>query len=160
MPALSKIWNGFLSLFYAVGYFGDKIVFLIICLLFLNQPKFFISYIFFSIINIIINKYLINVIKEKNPSNPIKFLASDTFSKHRYGMPSIHCQNIFFSIMYSYLILKQWLLLLITGIIGIIVIYERYIFRDHTMGQLIYGALLGLIIGYISYFIFSNINNY
>jgi len=153
---MNKIWNGFLYLFYAIGYFGDKIAFIITCILLFNQPIFFICYVLFAIINIIINKYLINLFKEKNPNNPIKFLANDTFSKHRYGMPSIHSQNIFFSITYSYFILKQWILLLI---IGIIVIYERYVFRDHTMKQLIYGALLGMLIGYLSYFILSNINS-
>jgi len=143
-----NIIHTFISLFYALGYFGDTIAFFITSLTILNRPLFFIFYILFAYLNLLLNKFLTNQIKQKNPKNPIKFLASDTFSKHRYGMPSIHSQNMFFSIMYCFLVTKQLVLLLI---IGLIVIYERYVFRDHTMKQLIYGALLGSIIGYLSY---------
>jgi membrane-associated phospholipid phosphatase len=143
-----NILETWISLFYGIGYFGDTIAFFITSLSTLNQPIFFIFYILFAYLNILLNDFITNQIKQKNPKNPIKFLASDTFSKHRYGMPSIHSQNMFFSIMYCYLVTKKFLLLLI---IGLIVLYERYVFRDHTMKQLIYGALLGSIIGYLSY---------
>ena len=145
---MTNIIHTFIYLFYAIGYFGDSIAFLLVSLFISNQPIFFIFYILFAGINIIINQYLTHIIKQKNPRNPIKFLESDTFPKNRYGMPSIHSQNIFFSIIYCFLVCKKILLLLL---IGCIVIYERYVFRDHTIKQLIYGALLGSIIGYISY---------
>ena len=145
---MNKIIHTFIYLFYAIGYFGDSIAFLLVNLFLLNQPIFFIFYIIFAYLNILLNEFLTNKIKQKNPKNPIKFLESDTFPKNRFGMPSIHSQNMFFSITYSFLVTKKILLLLL---IGCIVIYERYVFRDHTMKQLIYGALLGSFIGYISY---------
>jgi len=145
--------NNLNNLFYAVGYFGDTISFFIICILIFNKFIFFIFYIIFFIINIYINNYLTNKIKQKNPPHPIKFLESDTFSKKRYGMPSFHSQNIFFSIGYVYFILNNFIWRVVLLLIGFFVIYERYVFRDHTMEQLIYGALLGLILGYIFYFI-------
>jgi membrane-associated phospholipid phosphatase len=100
-----------------------------------------------------INNYLTNKIKQKNPSHPIKFLESDSFSKKRYGMPSFHTQNMFFSIVYVFFILNNFIWRLVLLLIGVAVIYERYVFRDHTMEQLLYGALLGSLIGYIFYFI-------
>jgi len=151
---MKEIIHNYIYLFYGLGYFGDSIAFIIMCIILLNRPLFFIFYIIFVILNILLNEYLTNKIKEKNPKDPIKFLASDFFSKKRFGMPSIHSQNIFFSIMYCYLVIKNILLIpIILLLLGFLVIYERYMFRDHTIKQLIYGAVLGLIIGYTSYYI-------
>jgi len=144
-------FNNLNNLLYALGYFGDTISFFIICILIFNKFIFFIFYIICFIINMCINNYLTNKIKQKNPSNPIKFLESDTFFKKRYGMPSFHTQNIFFSIGYVFFILNNFIWRLVFLLIGISVIYERYVFRDHTMKQLLYGSLLGLLLGYISY---------
>ena len=41
--------------------------------------------------------------------------------------------------------------ILLLLIIGFIVIYERYYFKNHTLFQLISGATLGGVIAYISY---------
>ena len=145
--------NNLNNLLYAVGYFGDTISFFIICMLIFNNFKFFIFYVICFIINMYFNNYLTNLIKQKNPSHPIKFLESETYSKKRYGMPSFHSQNMFFSIGYAFFILNNFIWKLILLLIGFAVIYERYVFRDHTMEQLLYGAILGLIIGYIFYLI-------
>ena len=145
--------NNLNNLLYAVGYFGDTISFFIICMLIFNNFKFVIFYVIFFIINMYFNNYLTNLIKQKNPSHPIKFLESETYSKKRYGMPSFHSQNMFFSIGYSFFILNNFIWKLVLLLIGFAVIYERYVFRDHTMEQLLYGSILGLLLGYISYFI-------
>jgi len=146
-------FNNLNNLLYSLGYFGDTISFFIICILIFNKFIFFIFYIICFIINMGINNYLTNKIKQKNPSHPIKFLESDSFSKKRYGMPSFHTQNMFFSIVYVFFILNNFIWRLVLLLIGVAVIYERYVFRDHTMEQLLYGALLGSLIGYIFYFI-------
>ena len=146
-------FNNLNNLLYSLGYFGDTISFFIICILIFNKFIFFIFYIICFIINMGINNYLTNKIKQKNPSHPIKFLESDSFSKKRYGMPSFHTQNMFFSIGYVFFILNNFIWKLVLLLIGFAVIYERYVFRDHTMEQLLYGALLGSLIGYIFYFI-------
>lgn len=67
-------------------------------------------------------------------------------------MPSGHSQLTFFSIVYTYLVTNKfipWTLLLL--IIGCMTMYERYIFRNHTMLQLVSGAVLGSFIAYFSY---------
>jgi hypothetical protein len=103
------------------------------------------------IFNKTINEYLKNYFKQSRPSNPKKYLESDKFSKKKFGMPSGHSQLVFFSILYSYLVTHSiipWVLGLL--IIGLIVIYERYIFKNHTINQLISGALLGSFIAYLT----------
>jgi len=136
----------------AIGYFGEQITFLITCALIYNNHIFLIFYIIVVILSRIINTLLKDYTKNLRPSNPIKFLDSDIFSKKTYGMPSGHSQLTFLSIVYAYLVTNKfipWILLLL--VIGLVVIYERYAYRNHTAYQLISGAILGSFIGYVSY---------
>jgi membrane-associated phospholipid phosphatase len=149
---LSGIFSNYDSFLYSLGYFGEYITFLITCALIFNQHVYFIVYIIVFIINRLINNYLKQIFKQDRPKNPKKFLDDDQFSKKKYGMPSGHSQLTFFSVMYAYLVTNKfypWILLLLS--IAIIVIYERLAFRNHTLAQLISGALVGSIIAYLSY---------
>jgi membrane-associated phospholipid phosphatase len=140
-----------IDLLYAIGYFSEQIVFLItICLLLKQYIYLFFYIIFFLLINQL-TKFLKKYFHEYRPNNPIKFLNSENFSKKIYGMPSNHTTLVFFSIVYLYLIIHKiipWILLLI--IISILTIYERYIFHNHTLKQLFFGAFLGSFIAYLS----------
>lgn len=160
MTFLSGIFHNYIDFFYAVGYFGEYIVFLITCALIFNQHLFFGFYILFFILNRIINQYLKKLLKGNRPSHPKKYLESDKFSKNKYGMPSGHSQITFFSIAYCYFVTKKfipWILLLL--IIGMILVYERYFFRNHTMKQLVYGMVIGVTFGFICYYIVDYIEH-
>jgi membrane-associated phospholipid phosphatase len=149
---LSGIFSNYDSFLYSLGYFGEYITFLITCALIFNQHVYFIVYIIVFILNRLVNNYLKQIFKQDRPKNPKKFLDDDQFSKKKYGMPSGHTQLTFFSVMYAYLVTNKfypWILLLLS--IAIIVIYERLVFRNHTLAQLISGALFGSIIAYLSY---------
>jgi membrane-associated phospholipid phosphatase len=149
---LSGIFYNYIDFIYAIGYFGEYITFLITCALIFNQHIYFIFYIIFFILNRVINQYVKQIFKGERPKHPVKFLESDQFTKKKFGMPSGHSQLTFFSIVYGYLVINQfipWTLLLL--IIGFIVMYERYIFRNHTINQLIYGSLFGSAIGLLCY---------
>jgi membrane-associated phospholipid phosphatase len=151
---ISGIFSNYTDFFVALGYFGEYITFIITCALIFNRQIYFIFYIICFILERILNKYLKDWFKETRPGNPRKFLDSDKFSKIKFGMPSGHTQLTFFSITYAYLVTKNfmpWGLLLL--LIGLFVIYQRYIYRNHTISQLISGALLGTFTAYISYFI-------
>lgn len=153
---ISGVFSNYIDFFNSLGYFGDYITFIITCALIFDRHIYFIFYIICFILERILNKYIKNRIKENRPSNPKKFLESDTFSKTKYGMPSGHTQLTFFSIIYAYLVTKNimpWGILLL--LIGLFVIYQRYIYRNHTMLQLIAGALLGSFIAYFSYCIIN-----
>ena len=149
---LSGIFSNYDNFFYSLGYFGEYITFLITCALIFNQYIYFIVYIIVLIINRLINNYLKQFFKQDRPKNPKKFLDDDQFSKKKYGMPSGHTQLTFFSVMYAYLVTNKfypWILLLFS--IAMIVIYERFVFKNHTLTQLISGALIGSIIAYLTY---------
>jgi len=151
MINIRDIFSNYIDFIYGIGYFGEYITFIITICLIYNYKIYLIIYIFMFIFNKTINEYLKNYFKQSRPSNPKKYLESDKFSKKKFGMPSGHSQLVFFSILYSYLVTHSiipWVLGLL--IIGLIVIYERYIFKNHTINQLISGALLGSFIAYLT----------
>jgi membrane-associated phospholipid phosphatase len=150
------IFYNYVDFFYSIGYFGEYITFLITIALIFNKHIYLIFYIIIFALNKVINQFFKDYFKQPRPSHPLKFLESDSFSKKKYGMPSGHSQLAFFSMFYAYLVINKfipWTFLLL--IVGIIVIYERFYFRNHTLYQLISGAALGIIIAFISYKIVS-----
>jgi membrane-associated phospholipid phosphatase len=161
MNILYGIFSNYVDFFYSIGYFGEYITFLITCILIFNKHIYLFFYIILFFLNRIINQNLKNYFKEPRPNNPKKFLESDFFSKKKYGMPSGHAQLTFFSIFYAYLVTNTfipWILFLL--IVGLIVIYERFLFKNHTLYQLFSGAIIGIFIAYLSYTIIRYISNY
>lgn len=155
---LSGIFSNYDSFLYSLGYFGEYITFLITCALIFNQQVYLIAYIIIFVLNRLINNYLKVLFKQDRPKNPIKFLDNDQFSKKKYGMPSGHTQLTFFSVIYAYLVTNKfypWILLLFS--IAIIVIYERFVFKNHTLIQLLSGAFVGSIIAYLTYSLVNEI---
>jgi membrane-associated phospholipid phosphatase len=155
MINISDIFGNIIDFFYGIGYFGEYITFLFTLFLIYSQTYNLVFYIVLFVLNKLINDYLKDYFKQYRPSNPIKFLDDDKFSKRKYGMPSGHSQLSFFSLAYSYLSIKKIttsiILMLITCLI---VIYERYVYHNHTLFQLISGAFFGILIAYLSHAIF------
>jgi len=104
-------------------------------------------------VSIYVNIWLKNTIKEPRPKPFYKFLANESTKKddqQKYGMPSGHSQNAFYSIVYLYMYLGSffpWILICLG--VGVLTILERWLFRNHTMFQLCIGALIGSALGYI-----------
>jgi membrane-associated phospholipid phosphatase len=161
MNIFKGIFSNYIDFFYSIGYFGEYITFLITCFLIFNEHIYLFFYIILFFLNRIINQNLKDYFKELRPNNPKKFLETDIFSKKKYGMPSGHSQLTFFSIFYAYLVTNKfipWILLLL--IVGIIVLYERFVFKNHTIYQLISGAGIGIFIAYLSYTTITYILNH
>lgn len=152
-----EVWKKISMFFYAIGFFSEVIIIgLSIFLLYTN-----IYSIVFYLIGIIgsftINQVLKQLIQEKRPPSPMKFLNSDKFENKTmvYGMPSGHSQHLFFSIFYLYLSIKDFYpwILLISSSIGIMTIAERWYFRNHTFKQLMVGAMVGSMFAFVTVYI-------
>jgi len=149
---VNNLFYKYINFFLSIGYFGEFVAFFITLALIYKNHIYSIIYIIVFLLNASINQYLKAYIKEDRPKKPVKFLDSDNFSQHSFGMPSGHSQNTFFSIMYAYLVTRRfipWILFLL--VVGIITIYERYKYRNHTISQLFTGAILGSTIAYLTY---------
>lgn len=158
MLDIGPLINGIKQLLYGIGYFGEYIAFIVVLFLVYYNINYFILFIILFLINRLLNNKLKKIIKGNRPDNPIKYLATDKFGKKKYGMPSGHSQLTFFSIIYAYLIINKLngpILFLI--FVGLISIFQRYIFNNHTLNQLLLGALLGCFIGYISIYIINKL---
>lgn len=160
MINILDIFGNMVDFFYGIGYFGEYITFLFAIFLLYSQTFNLVFYIFLFVINKVINEYLKDYFKEYRPSNPKKFLDDDNFSKKKYGMPSGHSQLSFFSLAYSYFTINRITIHIILMLITcLIVIYERFVYHNHTLLQLLFGALTGIIIAYLSHKIYMGIKS-
>lgn len=147
---------------YAVGYFGDLLAGLISIFILSGNIGYLVAYLILFLLDVFINKQLKNAIKQVRPPGPIKFLHQDRFAKSKrpFGMPSGHSESVFFSLTFIYLFfhrINSWIILL--GIIGIITMYQRYTFHNHTITQLVMGAIVGVVFGYLAYKLTSFVIN-
>jgi membrane-associated phospholipid phosphatase len=113
---------------YGIGYFGEQIAFfLTLFLIYPSYPKLY-SYVFviISLLNKAVNEYLKAEIQEPRPVDSQKFLASETFKRFSYGMPSGHTQGVGFALVYSYLLTHAHIVEF--AVFALFVIYERYVF--------------------------------
>jgi membrane-associated phospholipid phosphatase len=149
--------------FYSIGFFGELIMILLTTGLLFNQTIDLTVYYIGLLFNQLLNRLLKPVFKGARPSNPIKFLASEHFTKNSitYGMPSGHSQSVFYSLTYLYFALgKFYPWLCFAGVIGIATIIERLVHHNHTILQLLAGAVLGSLFGYSVFYLHAKIKNY
>jgi membrane-associated phospholipid phosphatase len=68
-------------------------------------------------------------------------------------MPSGHTQSIFFSIIFVYLALKDKKTIIIVYLfIGLITMFQRVLFKQHTVLQVVAGAMVGVLFGGFIYY--------
>jgi membrane-associated phospholipid phosphatase len=136
--------------FYGLGFFGELIM--VILASSRIYGNYFDLLIFFIglMLNSLLNQTLKPLFKNPRPGNPIKYLAHEKIMKssNTYGMPSGHSENAFYALTYLYLTTGQidsWTIM--GGIICLVTIMQRYVYHNHTMVQLIAGALFGIGFG-------------
>ena len=133
-----------------VGLFGPLIIFIITIFSLWKQEKYLIVYLIFSIVNSYFNLFLKLLIREPRPKGNI-YTENDT-GADKYGMPSRHAQEVFFSIAFMYLVKQKittyFMLALFVCIMSLI---QRYKYKKHTIKQLFVGSLVGIGFAFISY---------
>jgi membrane-associated phospholipid phosphatase len=150
------------SILVKIGIYAPILFFFISIFLLYNQPTFLIYYIGGFIFNNIINIILKVIIKQPRPkedniSNEILTKNNKENAKNErhlfdlYGMPSGHAQNFGFSLIYIFNVFKDPFITAFYLLIGIISLWQRYEFKNHTIFQLLVGFIIGFIIGYIVY---------
>jgi membrane-associated phospholipid phosphatase len=142
----------FVDFFYGIGYFGEQIAFFVT--LFLISPTYphIYTYAFVAItlLNKAINEFLKAQIQDPRPADSQKFLVSERFTHRKtYGMPSGHTQGVGFALTYAYLLTHEHLAEFV--VFAGCVLYERYIFKNHTLLQLIAGLITGSVLAFLTY---------
>ena len=151
-----KMFHYFYDFSLALGFFCEFLFLLLVPIL-VGQIKwiYVLFYLVFFVCNSFLNLFLKNIIKQDRPDDPKKFIYSEHFSKKKniqfYGMPSGHSQSVFFSITYLFFTLCSLNLYLVMFCVFVarMMIIERYLFHNHTLYQLLAGAIVGIFIGLI-----------
>jgi len=147
-----------------IGFYGPWIQGLINVTQLITQKYYLIGYIIFAYVNIFTNKWLKLHYKEPRPSEkeesgiPIKMADPDIFgmpTADMYGFPSGHAQQIVFSVFYLYFVQRSKLLLLCGLFLTALIVYQRWKFKRHSITQLAMGSLIGLLMGFIGYYLTS-----
>lgn len=140
-----------------VGYLAPYILFFTSICLLSTKSYFFVYYIIGFGLNILLNIILKGIIQQPRPKEDIKLINISKNNGKRisydvYGMPSAHAQLSFYSLIFIYLVFKSWnWTIFFYIIISISTLFQRVKYKNHTIPQVLVGALVGAI---FSYFIF------
>ena len=135
-----------------VGLFGPIILFIVsIWQLWDNGIYWTLGIIVFCI-NIFINIGLRQWIREPRPVGGQSMTIYDTNTGALdFGMPSGHSQMAFGLVTFLYLV-KQSVSSLLGGLwIISLTVYQRWKYRRHSIEQLAIGAIVGILVAYVSY---------
>jgi membrane-associated phospholipid phosphatase len=137
-----------------IGTTAPYTLFIISLFLLRNLKYHFIFYIFGFGLNNLLNVILKLLIREPRPSGDTKFieLMGNRVGHDKYGMPSGHAQNCFFSLVYITLALNQPSITLFYSGMSFISIIQRYEYKNHTLIQLFIGSIVGTLFAYLIYF--------
>ena len=154
---LSKIFD-------YLGYFGPKIllVFSILLLLAKNYRSYLSYYLIGYVLNILLNYILKGIIRQPRPTEDKKLIEMALHNGKRfgydiYGMPSGHSQGVFYSTAFIHLVLKNPQITLIFFLYSLNTIIQRVNYKNHTILQVLTGAMVGIGFAYLVYYYAQNI---
>jgi membrane-associated phospholipid phosphatase len=148
--------NIFIKILDYIGLTGPFLLFIFSIFLLRNKTFLFISYIIGFGLNIIVNFILKDIIQQPRPSQDIKLINiaknnGKRIGSDKYGMPSGHAQLCFYSVTYIYLVLKNTKITTLYLFISLLTLFQRIKYKNHTFIQVMVGAIVGLLTGYIIY---------
>ena len=139
-----------------IGFFAPGILFMFSVLFLRHMSNYLLFYIVGTVLNNILNIILKMIIKEPRPSKEQKFIEIGvtngiSFSFDKFGMPSGHAQNCGFSLAFITLVFNNPFITTLYLIITLASLMQRYLYKNHTILQLIVGFIIGLFTGYVTY---------
>jgi membrane-associated phospholipid phosphatase len=145
------------------GKIGPLLLFVNSLYLLWHKDNLFYYYLYGVFLNAILNLVLKGIIKEPRPledpklfnialKHSIRFKFINGYPHDIFGMPSGHAQSAFFSTIFIYLALKDIKISLGYLFIALLTMYQRVLFKDHSVIQVIAGAIVGIIFGGFIFF--------
>lgn len=153
LEGVFELLDEFKDLFWAIGYFGWQIATVYGLYVAYQQDIIYaiLFFILFLLSGWLNHEILKDLIHDLRPTDGIVFLASEKIRKRTNGMPSGHAQQTAFALTIAYLFTHKYLLESIA--LFVLTLVQRFVFRNHTLPQLIAGGVLGILLGYGSYYI-------
>lgn len=151
-----------------IGLYSPIILFILSLFLLRNMATYLQFFVFGFILNNILNIILKLFIKEPRPTQDQKSIEIGVVNGARigfdkFGMPSGHGQNCGYCLAFITMTLNNPFITAIYSVITVISLFQRYLYNNHTILQLLVGILVGVGFGYLTYiighnFIMGNIN--
>jgi membrane-associated phospholipid phosphatase len=154
--------NSLIKIFSVFGNNGPLILFALSIFLLRNKVNLLYYYILFFVIGEILNTFLKSIIQQPRPSidkktfdlmmkNKERYIKTNGLPYDIFGMPSGHSQSVLYSTVFIYLAFHNIKLTLGYLLVSIITLAERVVDNHHTILQVIFGSIFGIIIGFLSY---------
>ncbi len=147
------------NIFDNIGFYAPFILVVINSYSMWEKYIYFIFYLIFIFINEGLNRYLKLIFKQPRPigygdNTEMRIVYKGA---HLYGMPSGHAQSVFFSLIYSWLVLESPYLFIFELFICFVSLYQRIKYKKHTLNQVLIGSLVGGSFGFFGYYFVKNI---
>jgi membrane-associated phospholipid phosphatase len=139
-----------------IGLFAP-IILLFVSLFLLRNKKIYLYFFFYGfILNNILNIILKVAIKEPRPTDEQKVIEigianGARISFDKFGMPSGHAQNCAYCLAFITMVLYDPLITAIYIVLTFNTLFQRYLYNNHTILQLVIGSFIGLLFGFITY---------
>ncbi len=146
------------SIFHILGFSAPGLMVMSSIILFRNKRKYMNYLIIGYILSGLSNALLKFILKEPRPTNDWQILRlgithNKRFSFDIYGMPSGHAQYCGFLLAFTTLVLNDPLVTGIYAILTLICMYQRYLYENHSIKQVVVGLIIGLASGYLMYYV-------
>lgn len=154
--------NIFMDLFHEVEIYGPAVLGVLPIYLLWDKTTLFFYYIVGFFISALVNLGLKGLLQMPRPSEDTsrfnlalnhgrRFVFKSGIPYDIFGMPSGHAQMAFYSTTFIYLSLKNLSLLCGFLFVSLLTISQRVVFNYHTPLQVIVGAIVGVLMGYLVY---------
>ena len=155
------------DLFHEVEIIGPVILGVLPIYLLWNKKTLFFYFIIGFLINALLNLVLKGLLQMPRPSEDAgrfnlalthgrRFVFKSGLPFDIFGMPSGHAQMVFYSTTFVYLALRNPIILYLHLFVSLLTISQRVAFNYHTPLQVIVGALVGIGMGYLVYYLAKN----
>lgn len=137
-----------------LGYWGPYILLVTTSFaLMIYNNDYLIVYLFFSVVGTMINYIVKSAIKQPRPKRQKHLYDFEHKQKHgqEYGMPSGHAQNSFYSLFTVLFNIPNLYFILLSILLTCNTCYQRWVYRNHTISQIIVGSLTGIMVFCLAY---------
>lgn len=139
-----------------IGLYAPVILFILTLFLLRNMSNYLQYFVVGFIFNNILNIILKIAIKDARPNDDQKKIEIGVVNGSRigfdkFGMPSGHAQNCGYCLSFITLVLNDPFISTLYSSISIISLFQRYLYKNHSLLQLIVGLVIGIGFGYLTY---------
>ena len=145
----------FREAFAGIGFFGPFIAMAIATVCLMGKTSYLGVYFIGLLASTLLNVVLKLLIRQPRPEEDTRIFNLELshgkrIGFDRYGMPSAHAQSVFYTLVFLSLVLKKKIILmLLMAALAIITCVQRIVYKNHTVAQVVIGALIGTLMGWL-----------